>query len=276
MFEDVVAESRQGEGCHVPVDDLDGVLERLLTGADADLDADLDEVPDCPPEGRGDAWSDELVLAYGSCAPSGWLALDLDSATADPARLSDDTLIEAMVGFDRVASWAAARQARLLDELARRRPTDTAPYSARSAGVGSEYAPDEVGVALHLSRGSACARIGLARRLLSTLPATHALWESGRIDTAKARAVDDATVVLSDELARRWRRGCCPGRRSRPWPSSRPRWPVRCSPRIPRAPSSDTSRPGGTVGWWSPPSRTGWARCGRCSPRPTPRGPSRG
>ena len=201
MFEDVVAGSR--EGCHLPVDDLDGVLERLLAGADADadLDTDLHAVPDCPPEEQGDAWSDGLVLAYGSCAPSGWLALDLDSVTADPARLSDDTLIEAMIGFDRVGSWAAARQARLLDELARRRPTDTAPYSARSAGVGSEYAPDEVGVALHLSRGSACARIGLARRLLSTLPATHALWESGRIDTAKARAVDDATVVLSDELA---------------------------------------------------------------------------
>ena len=59
MFEDVVAESRKGEGCHVPVDDLDGVLERLLAGADADLDA----VPDCPPEGRGDVWSDGLVLA---------------------------------------------------------------------------------------------------------------------------------------------------------------------------------------------------------------------
>ena len=107
-----------------------------------------------------------------------------------------------MIGFDRIGSWAAARQARLLDELARRRPTDRAPYSARSACVGSEYAPDEVGVALHLSRGSACARIGLARRLLAALPDTHALWESGRIDTAKARAVDDATVVLSDELAR--------------------------------------------------------------------------
>jgi hypothetical protein len=91
---------------------------------------------------------------------------------------------------------------RLLAELARRRPTDKAPHSARWAGVGSEYAPDEVGVAMHLSRGTACARIGLACRLLGTLPETHALWEAGRIDTAKARAVDDATVVLSDELAR--------------------------------------------------------------------------
>ena len=197
MFEDVVGESLEDRGGHVPDDDLDGVLERLLAGADADLDA----VPDCAPEQWSDASAGGPVLAYGKCAPSGWLALDLDSATADPARLSDDTLIEAMIGFDRIASWAAARQARLLAELARRRPTDTAPYSARSAGVGSEYAPDEAGVALHLSRGSACARIGLARRLLAT-PDTHALWESGRIDTAKARAVDDATVVLPDELAR--------------------------------------------------------------------------
>ena len=37
---------------------------------------------------------------------------------------------------------------------------------------------------------------------MATLPDTHALWESGLIDTAKARAVDDATVVLSDEHAR--------------------------------------------------------------------------
>ena len=68
--------------------------------------------------------------------------------------------------------------------------------------MGSEYAPDEVGVALRLSRGTACARIGLAWRLLATLPDTYALWEAGLIDTAKARAVDDATVVLSDEQAR--------------------------------------------------------------------------
>ena len=143
------------------------------------------------------------MAGYGSCVPSGWSALDLDIGTADAAGLSDESLVEAIVGFDRLASWAAARQARLLDELASRRPADRAPVSARWACVGSEYAPDEVGVALRLSRGSACARIGLARRLLATLPDTFALWESGLIDTAKARAVDDATVVLSDEHARK-------------------------------------------------------------------------
>jgi hypothetical protein len=213
MFEDVDGGPGWASGVHVPVDDdLDGVLERLLADplADADIDATSawpGEVPDVPPaewcHDKPDDGSGEPPLAYGSCVPSGWLALDLDSATADVARLSDHTLVEAMIGFERLTSWAQARQARLFDELARRRPTDTAPYAARWACVGSEYAPDEVGVALHLARGTACARIGLARRLLATLPDTHAAWEAGLIDTAKARAVDDATVVLSDSHAKK-------------------------------------------------------------------------
>ena len=61
-------------------------------------------------------------------------ALDLDTATADPAQLTDHTLIEAIVGFDRVASWAAARQARLLAELARRRDGPGAVLGAVGRG----------------------------------------------------------------------------------------------------------------------------------------------
>jgi hypothetical protein len=151
MFESVVGESPWDVGDHLPDElsrDLDAELERLLAEA----------LPDDP------------ALPFGSGEPSGELALDLDLSTADAAGLSDESLVEAIVGFDRLASWAAARQARLLDELAARRPADTAPHSARWACVGSEYAPDEVGVALRLSRSSAWARIGLARRLLATLP----------------------------------------------------------------------------------------------------------
>jgi uncharacterized protein DUF222/HNH endonuclease len=196
MFEQGVTEPCSGCGGDLPVDvDLEQAWERLL--ADTDLKCPPDPAPEPAP-----GWLDDQPAGFGSCAPSGFLALDLDSATADPVQLSDHTLIEAMVGFDRLASWAAARQARLLAEFARRRPSDRAPHSARWAGVGSEYAPDEAGVALHLSRPAACARIVLAQRLLSVLPQTHAAWEAGRIDTAKARAVDDATWTLTPELAR--------------------------------------------------------------------------
>ena len=135
-----------------------------------------------------------------SCAPSGWLALELDTATAEVAALSDTALVEAIVGFDRVASWALARQGRALAELVRRRPADPVPNEDRASQT-SRFVPDEVGVALKLARGAAAGRIGTACRLLAVLPGTHALWESGQIDTAKARAVDEATTVLSDELA---------------------------------------------------------------------------
>ena len=206
MFDQVVTESSWADGGCLPDDDVDEALDRLLADPAAVGDWPPPDWPptECPPAELGELRElDGLVAGYGSCVPSGWSALDLDIGTADAAGLSDESLVEAIVGFDRLASWAAARQARLLDELASRRPADRAPVSARWACVGSEYAPDEVGVALRLSRGSACARIGLARRLLATLPDTFALWESGLIDTAKARAVDDATVVLSDEHARK-------------------------------------------------------------------------
>ena len=86
MFEDVVDEVGEGDAHHAPDDDqFDGALEQLLTDAEADLDALRDWLP--PDwDDADDTAPDEPVLAYGTCPPSGWLALDLDSATADPAR----------------------------------------------------------------------------------------------------------------------------------------------------------------------------------------------
>ena len=172
MFEDVVGESAGVMAATCPPTSLtifDGALERLL----ADPDADLDRVRDYLPPEWDDAAPDEPVLAYGRCEPSGWLALDLDSATADPGRLPDDTLIEAMVGFDRLASWAAARQARLLAELARRRPSNGAVFGAVGGG-GQRVRP---------RRGRRRAAPGLRPDGMASrcwhLPETHA-EESGR------------------------------------------------------------------------------------------------
>src|SRR4051794_16641942 len=183
--------------------------EALLTRFDDPFDelAELAELEAFDDWTAGSFAADDLLPPddlpepnFADCAPSGWLGLELDLDTTEPAVLSDESLIEAIVGFDRMTSWAAARQARLLAELTRRRPTDPVPQED-GASEGSRFVPDEVGVALTLSRGSAKGRIGTACRLLRTLPATHALWEAGQIDTAKATAIADATVVLPDDLA---------------------------------------------------------------------------
>jgi hypothetical protein len=64
------------------------------------------------------------VCSPADTLPSGWSARELDQTTADPAALSDAGLVDAVVGFERLAAWAAARQARLLAAFARRRPGD--------------------------------------------------------------------------------------------------------------------------------------------------------
>ncbi len=53
--------------------------------------------------------------------PSGWLAVELDQYFSDPSALSDPALVDAIVGYERLAAWAQARQARLIAELAARR-----------------------------------------------------------------------------------------------------------------------------------------------------------
>ncbi|MGH8921776.1 MAG: DUF222 domain-containing protein, partial [Actinomycetes bacterium] len=135
------------------------------------------------------------------CVPSGWSALELDHGTADPGGLSDSALIDAVIGFDRIASWASARQARLLAEFARRRPGDH-PLAARcdTPSRASEFAPDEIGLALRLSRTTAANRLGMAQVLTADLPATLAAWQAGTIDSLKARAITETSCLLAGEL----------------------------------------------------------------------------
>lgn len=135
------------------------------------------------------------------CTPSGWLALELDQSTPEAGRLSDHDLIEGIVGFERVASWAQARQARLLAELAARRPSDAGDAEARRcarASACSPYAADEVGLALRLSRTTASARLQQAASLVEELPATLAAFERGAIDAWKARTITETSWLLPE------------------------------------------------------------------------------
>ena len=145
----------------------------------------------------------EEERTWGNTVPSGLFALEIDSDTRCEAGLSDAQLIDAMVGFERLAGWAQARQARLLAEFARRRPGDdpTLVATDKPCTIG-RFAPDEVGLALKLARLTAKARLGRSVQLERVLPETLALWQQGRLDERRVAATCEATHYLSVETAR--------------------------------------------------------------------------
>jgi hypothetical protein len=146
---------------------------------------------------------DQLLVdpaPWSTWTPSGWLGVELDQAGAVPAALSDIDLIEGVIAFDRMASWAGARQAALLAEFARRRPDDH-PLAANSdiPSRASEFAADEVALALRLSRTTAANRLVMAETLAAELPGTLAAWEAGVINALKARAITETSYLLPRE-----------------------------------------------------------------------------
>ena len=135
--------------------------------------------------------------------PNGYAALELQDATLHPNDLTDAEVVEAIRAYDHVVSWAGARQAAMLAEFARRRPPDRTDVLDRATpGPVSTWAPDEIGLALTLSRGTAADRIERSLRLEQVLPATLAAWDAGQLDVAKVNAIHDATLCLSDTAAR--------------------------------------------------------------------------
>jgi hypothetical protein len=174
------------------VDVEDRELQRLIAAAPdwPTLDELGELAPPVPPD---DDWSDGVqpgAPAPFDVVPSGWLAVDLDASTADPRVLSDAQLVDAMAGFGRVATWAQARQSRVVAELDRRRPASA-----------SRYTPDEVALALSMSRFSATGLLERSRRLVEVLHDTLAAFEAGTVDGFKVRLICDAVRYLDDAQA---------------------------------------------------------------------------
>src|ERR1700761_3061831 len=139
-------------------------------------------------------------------APSASLAGRTDAATRTSrlAELDDDELIGLMRAWRRLESWCDAGLLATIAELARRRPaerTAPAPPGQFPAQV-SEFASDEVAVALTLSAQTASTYSDLALDLATRLPATFHALHHGIIDHLKARVIAEATRVLTDDQAR--------------------------------------------------------------------------
>jgi hypothetical protein len=138
--------------------------------------------------------------------PSALLAGLADAVTRDGglAGLDDDELVGAIRVWQRIGSWASASGLAAVAELARRRPAPRTPAAApgQFPAQVSEFASDEVGAALTLTRQAASTDTELAIDLAVRLPGTFGAHHQGLIDRAKARLIAEATRVLSDADAR--------------------------------------------------------------------------
>ncbi|MDQ3576938.1 MAG: 13E12 repeat family protein, partial [Actinomycetota bacterium] len=126
-----------------------------------------------------------------SCPTGAGLAIML-AGTPD-ADTPDALVLDRIVGFERLAAWAAAGQARALAELTTRRTADD-PNEL-------PYAVEEVALALSCSRMAAGSKVALATDLAQRLPATLQAWEQGRICAARARVLSEGTGTLTAEDA---------------------------------------------------------------------------
>jgi hypothetical protein len=107
--------------------------------------------------------------------------VDVPQVAAGLARLdlsgaSDDALVDAVVVWQQVASWAAAQQAAVVDELLAR---------GGSSSRAAEAVVHELTAALVTSRHAAAALVGRAVGLAASPQVADALAD-GRIDTARA------------------------------------------------------------------------------------------
>ena len=131
-------------------------------------------------------------------------ALAASLAQVDPTAVDEVALVDAVCGWERLASWAAAGQLAALAELARRRPPVPAGGPGGDQGQPglpsvSEFAVDEIAAALRLSRVAAGNRLHVAVEVAERLPETGAALRRGDLDLPKVRRIVEATTPLPAE-----------------------------------------------------------------------------
>ncbi|MCK6210010.1 HNH endonuclease [Georgenia sp. EYE_87] len=139
-------------------------------------------------DGEADAAGATVLEALPGGAP---LAVLL--APLVPGELGAATLVETIAGYERIASWAIARQAEHVREL-----TDRQGASSKAA----EQAAAEIGARLGSTPAVGSAKVNLAAAL-DTYPEVADALATGRIDTRKANILATTEPGLSVREHRR-------------------------------------------------------------------------
>ncbi|HET6729742.1 MAG TPA: DUF222 domain-containing protein [Jiangellaceae bacterium] len=113
-------------------------------------------------------------------------------------------LVEAVAGWQRIASWAAARQAEAVAELAGRVEMRPMANGREIPSMTPQRVTGlEVAARLRLTPGSGEALVARSVCLVRMLPATRAALAEGRIDTRRAEVVADELGRHKAAVARR-------------------------------------------------------------------------
>ncbi len=129
----------------------------------------------------------------------------------EPADLDEATLIEGLAAWERVASWAAAGQARMIAELASRR-----------RGARGAFLAEEVAVSLSTTRPVAEAKVVLALET-RRVPALADALERGDVDVRRAMVLAEELGRLPEDDARGVAEAVLPGARACTAPQLRAR-----------------------------------------------------
>src|SRR5262245_50048445 len=128
------------------------------------------------------------MIELATATPGPELAAVL--ADTDPAGLEASGLVDALAGYERLAAWAAAGQARILAALGTTLVHDD-----------EDWTREEVAAALRLSGHTAQRRIDTARDLCTRLPGTLQALAAGELSYLQAVVIAEATRDLDAPAA---------------------------------------------------------------------------
>lgn len=143
---------------------------------------------------------------WDACAPSAALAAALDGASGPEWRCPGadrDEMVGLLRKWQSMEAWATAGKLGVLRALLREDDLEL-PGTPRHGDLPDEWSQSltyEVAAALSMPTPSADKLISLAWSLQARLPGIGALLVEGRLTYAKAKAVDEALRLLSDEDA---------------------------------------------------------------------------
>ena len=140
-----------------------------------------------------------LPPGFDEMGPGLFLSIMLESV--DPTRLNGHDAVRVLEAEARQVAYYEARRLLAMTEVAFSPPGGPNDGIERS-DQGLEFASDEIGAALHLTRRAADSELGFALSLRQRLPGVWKALHTGTIDVRRAKVIQHETDHLDETTAR--------------------------------------------------------------------------